>query len=824
MRLLRLRPYYFRCYGESDWIELDADLVILYGPNGFGKTSLVESIEWLFHGRAKRRERGVEAYGKRDYRNYYRNVHAPDKEPTFVEAEIETGEGKIHKIRRELDNPQDNDTSNTTFVDGAEVSFSTIGLGEDPAFDPVIPQHSLQDFILSRPIERRNKVSAALGLDPLIEFDRTLDSTNRRLQRTPPDRVEKAEEGLQSAFRKMGESGDDRVTALLKKWREQEFDLSEDEEKLVQAAQNLLDTQETDRSTLREGLKTKREEVADRVFDPDPIRPPSNRENLREAIQESKQEILESELKECEDALSEFLGAAAAEYASKRLSFWKTGLQLRDDDTDTCPMCEEPTLDEEKREEIRERLEKTSEFTSAKENLQDSISDLSRRLRRIPSRIDNLFPGFLTSSSRETLTDLVENSELLQSFLTRHNASELSVIKTKETVSHLADSAEEIPKLASDPESVQESKERLHYIEEEIQRAIESICSTEESYAEYYKSLESELESVIASDDTIKQIDALLEPLHQWESVQVSAEYHDLLDEVREARQNLSNHLQEKQDEKLEERGDEIKEWYSVMNPGANVTPSRLDAGAESLRIYADSYGEELNVAAGLSQSQANTLGLSIHFMRTLAPNSPYDFVILDDPVQSMDDDHSEALIRDVIGNLVDIEGVQTIILTHTEELSDRIWKINYEKRLQLSYLRFSNMDKSGPTLRGKKSLLDELKKVKGLAKGNEKSRELAVDRLRIATERLIRLICESQGRPIPDSRKYRMASQKLNHLRKCPDVKPKYVVTIEDTINFCNPSHHDTEEWSIPTEEKIVKHRGTIYNYADKFDVLRGK
>jgi DNA repair exonuclease SbcCD ATPase subunit len=665
MRLLRLRPYYFRCYGESDWIELDADLVILYGPNGFGKTSLVESVEWLFHGRAKRRERGVDAYGKRDYRNYYRNVHAPDDKSTFVEAEVETEDGKIYEIRRELDNPLKNDVSNTTFVDGAEESFSTVGLDEDPAFDPVIPQHSLQDFILSRPIERRNKVSAALGLDPLIEFERTLDSTNRRLQRTPPDRVEDAEEKLQSAFHKMTELEDERITALLKKWRDQEFDLSEDKKQLTQAIQDLLGTQEDDQDTLKEKLETQRKEIADRVFDPNPIRPPSNRENLQETIQESKRQILESELQDSEQALFSYLGAAAAEYTSERLSFWKKGLELREEDSDECPMCEAPTLDEDQREEIQERLEKSSEFTTAQNNLQESISKLSKRIRRISGRIDNIFPEFLSYSDRKSLIDLLGDGERLQSFIHQHNISEIFVLKTKEALDDLANSIEEIPRLASDPESVQESKNRLFHTEEELDQAIESICSVAESYSKVFEDLEEELEEIISSDEAVKQVDALLEPLDQWESVKVLAVYHDLLDDAREAGQNLSDHLQEKQDERLDARGDEIKEWYSVMNPAANVAPSRLNAGAESLRIYAEAFGAELNVAAGLSQCQANTLGLSIHFMRALAPNSPYNFLVLDDPVQSMDDNHSEALIRDVVDDLVSGGQVQTIILTH---------------------------------------------------------------------------------------------------------------------------------------------------------------
>lgn len=819
MRLLRLRPYYFRCYGESDWIEFDADLVILYGPNGFGKTSLVESIEWLFHGRAKRRERGVNAYSKRDYRNYYRNVHAPQDEPTFVEAEVKTEDEKIHKVRRKLDNPNQNDTSNTTFVDGTEKSFSAIGLDEDPAFDPVIPQHSLQDFILSRPIDRRDKISAALGLDPLIEFDKALDRANRRLQSTRPTRVEDANKRVQSALRKMTESQDERIIAVLKKWRDQEFDLSEDAKRLTQAVQDLLDTQEDDRDTLKQELKAHRDKIADKVLDPSSIRPPSNRENLQEALQESKQEILDSELKKCKDALSSYLGAAEAEYASERLSFWETGLELQDEDTDLCPMCEAPTLDAEKREEIRERLEKAPGLTTAQENLQQSTTGLARRLRRLSRRIDNLFPGFLTSSDRESLVDLLKESKLLPSFLTRHDASELSVVKTKNILSNLADSIDEIPELASDPSSVQEAKDRVLNLEGKIERAIESICSAAESYAEAYENLEEKLEEVIASDDAVKQADALLEPLKQWNSVKVLAEYHELLDESREARRNLSEHLQEKQDERLEDRGTEIKEWYGVMNPEANVAPSRLDAGAESLRIYANSFGEELNVAAGLSQCQANTLGLSIHFMRTLAPNSPFNFLVLDDPVQSMDEDHFQTLARDVVDMLLKDKDIQVIVSTHTRSLSNKIWELHIDH--DYLYYSFEDIVKSGPIIRDHKTLRDDLDRIRDLSKGNEDERELAVDRIRKSSEKLIRLICRSKNYPEPDQTEHRRSSDKLRHLSECPSVPSKHIQTIRDTIKFSNKSHHDSKEWSVPKEGAIKTHIQTLSSYGDMYGVL---
>jgi DNA repair exonuclease SbcCD ATPase subunit len=59
MRLQNLTIRNFRGFGDTATpITLDGDLLLFFGPNGFGKTSLAEAIEWLFYGTTKRRQQG----------------------------------------------------------------------------------------------------------------------------------------------------------------------------------------------------------------------------------------------------------------------------------------------------------------------------------------------------------------------------------------------------------------------------------------------------------------------------------------------------------------------------------------------------------------------------------------------------------------------------------------------------------------------------------------------------------------------------------------------------------------------------------------------
>jgi len=815
MRLKRIRPIHFRCYGDSDWINLDSDLVILYGPNGYGKTSLVESVEWLLHGRAKRRQRG-QKYSKRDYKNYFQNAHAPEDATTAVEAEIAIEE-KTYTIRRELQIGQYNEEETTTYVDGEPAKFKDIRLTEDTVYDPVIPQHSLQDFLHSRPKERRDKVSAALGLEPLVRFNAAVEKAKNNFRTDPPAVVRKAESNLRKVFRAIRDTPDDSpLTTLSAKWGNNNFDLTNDRSLLAKTVREYLDDESLSWDDFEVELQKHRREAKNRVFDRSPIRPPDSWEVKRNELRDEKADLIDEQLPTVREALVSYLSTVAQEYSRELLSFWETGLKLQKDNSDSCPLCEEDTLDERQRAKLEQRIKETSESQKADKELSSSSSRLSRAIRDMSRNIDRMFPSFLDDNSRQQLKSVFPDSSERRSFFQSHDETEYALFKTKEALNEVADRVESLPDLASDLEQVSDAKSVLEDAKIGLNQACSTITSLAKSYAEHFHQFDDELDSIISSSETIKQIDSLLTPIKHWDSVKVLAAHQTLLEETLEVERNVKEHLQNKQKKLFNTRGKEIKKWYGMMNPGTDVVFSRMQTGAESLHLFAETFGEELNAAASLSQCQANCLGLSIHFMRALSPDSPFNFLVLDDPVQSMDDDHVESLCRNVIDRLLNERNVQLVVSSHMRELTDKINDIYYH-RLPL-YQRFSDIQRSGPAITDNETIEDCLDRAKSFAGGNEDSRRLAVDIIRRATEKLIRAVCRRKQQEMPPVDA--TAKQMLPNFQRCPDVKMKYVNTLRDTIEFSNPAHHEDPQWSVPKKSAIQSHISTLSSYSDLFKV----
>lgn len=89
---------------------------------------------------------------------------------------------------------------------------------------------------------------------------------------------------------------------------------------------------------------------------------------------------------------------------------------------------------------------------------------------------------------------------------------------------------------------------------------------------------------------------------------------------------------------------------------------------ARRVKIKAKSYGEELvSAVSSLSESKLNALGLCVSIATNLKGQSPFEFLIIDDPIQSLDTQHEVQFVQ-VIRALVEQSNKQVIVLSHNRQ------------------------------------------------------------------------------------------------------------------------------------------------------------
>jgi len=814
MRLVRIRPTYFRGFGDADWINLDAGLVVLHGSNGQGKTSLAEAVEWLLYGKTKRRERG-ESLSQRDYQGSYRNVHAPTDATTSVEAVLRASSGAEHTVRRELVIGARNAETSRTLVDGDPADLAVVGISSDEVFNPVISQDGLQDFIHSKPKDRRDKISAALGLEPLVRFKTVVDRARTRLQANPPHVIVEAGTQLRTVVQAMNHSP--RVVALARRWSSERFDERVDEAELHQAALEFLGIQAGTGDAITEDLDVRRRHAAQRVFDDAPIQVSPHLQADLSTLEQQRGNVAQV-VSALGGALAQFIGAAASAYEQAQLRFWQTGLQMQVAGLpDTCPMCEASTLTQAKRAEIQQRIDQSANYTRTLGALQDQGRAAARFVRNLMDSAGRVFPQFLNIDERRAMTALFADSPAAcATFLMAHDSAQVTYHRGTRLMEQRRQGVERIQTLAASPGTVHEANQLVAALEADLDQAVQSLAQGAREYVAAHAAFSPHLASRIASNAAVREIDGLLSPITNWQHVHVLSEYGRLLQESLDVQHQIEAHIQTKQAALFQTRGQEINAWYDMLNPGASVRYTRMEPGTDSLTLWGETFGVQINAAACLSQCQLNCLGLSIHLIRALTAGTPFGFVLVDDPVQSMDDDHSQALVAQVIGELMN-RGVQVMVLSHEQALVDSIWETYYAS--QPLRLRISDFQRSGPQIENAETLQQALDRVQQLAAGNEDARRLAVKVLRRCTELLIRDTCRVTNSPGPPCAV--TAGKMLPFFQSCTGTTQPQHQGLKATIEFSAPAPHAQTGWSVPTQQAIAPHLDRIRQTARQLRVL---
>lgn len=813
MRLVKIKPHYFRSFGDSDWINLDADLVVLFGPNGYGKTSLAEAIEWLLYGKTKRRERG-EDLCQRDYQGSYRNAHAPKTSTTFVEAVFRLLDGTECTIRRELLVGPRNVESSRIFVNSSSDTFTTIGIVGDEIYNPIIAQDNLQDFIHSRPKDRRDKISAILGLDPLVRFKTVVNKARTRIQNVPHSDVVSAQNKFDEVIAAMRHFP--LVQHIMQKWVSRQFNLNNDFMELRQAALNTLGLHNGDWSVITDELKQYRENVARRAFDDRCIQPPPNLSTLLQILNEKENSFRES-IRLLEDAYSQFISAAVSQYSEAQLQFWISGLKLLNPERpNMCPMCEAETLTIEKRAELEHRITQSASYSKAAQYFRTCCREIAQEIKNIADAIKALYPSFLNVEQRSSLKALFADSqEVFIEFLKTHDIGQTLITELQGELKDLVQHVENLYEQAASADTVKLAGELIGSLQNNIKHIIKRASDYAVKYLDAHSQFDVYLKKRIANITEVREIDGLLMPILCRRDIVIIAEYNRLLDELLEMIRQIEEFIQKKQSQLFATRGQEIKDWYNIMNPGALVRYNRMEPATDNIVLLAETFGVEVNAVACLSQCQLNCLGLSIHFVRALTPGNPFSFLVLDDPVQSMDDDHCQSFVIDVIKGLLD-RNLQVIIFSHVKSLIDDVCNTYFDR--QLLRLRISHYQKSGPIIENAETLQQVIKRVENLAKGNEDHRRLALSELRRCVELLIRDVCrKTNSQSPPDDA---TANQMLPYFAKCPGVTPQQCQGIKQTINFSDPASHTEVGWSVPVISQISPHINRLREIARQMGV----
>jgi hypothetical protein len=816
MKLIDITVAGFRGFNEELSIDLSGKLVIYYGPNGSGKTSIGESIEWLFYGKTIKRVKGDEI-SKREYEGSYRNTHYSRPENPFVEARIIDNAGSQRTIRRELKA----DETSILSVDGKPVdNLKEFGIGN--LYDrPLILQHTLQDFIFMRPKERYDVLSAMLGLDPLIDFRSAVETAKNDFTKNLPSNATSAQNRASLLIASLD------ATPLL-----QPVARAIAQRKLDDARKHLVDvalgrvpggTKEADLLSALSQAKASKERARldwgrfslNPVASPDSHPAISELANLQKHVGEFENHLAEAEKKVAESP-REII-------PSQLRQFYEIGLSLiKNDNAAECPLCLQETLTAERVARIRQAVVVTPQAKPPLSAAQASMTLLQRALNAQWQEAKKMIPLTPNESERKTIAELVPGGA--DQYFSSCSVIEQLAGEIEEKKRVLDRSITSVHNALQEGNAPKTETLDLNSALQGYAGDIKKLPGVANGYAANYASIDALVKSTLASESDVQFLSLLVRGIEQWKDIKVSNEINSIQEEIQELIRQTRSYIGSKQKQILGLRDQEIKSWYQRLSGGVAVGYSGINPGTDNLELRAKTFAKVMMAAPNLSASQLNCIGLAVYLATCTRNGSPFRFVLFDDPIQSMDDEHTEAFKKEVISKLISDE-FQVILLTHMDQFANRVESL-YRSHNPAIY-RMEEYTQAGPIIDWKgpevQKLLNDVKRNKDAT--SEGYRKQAVQALRQFVEEFVKdIFTRDTGKTISKRYENKSWGELRNLLRQCARFDAADEPALEDTHNWTSPFLHtdDTLAHTVPPSGHINPHYEAMKALLEKYrDIL---
>jgi len=690
LTLHSVRPHYFRGFRDlSQAIDLSGELVVVEGRNSAGKTSLAEALEWLFTGQLQRRL-DQEQGNPRELADCIQSQLRPDGAPTYVEAVFAGEDNSVITVRRDLiADYTEASTSrcvSSVTINGAAASAvdtQTFFVTHFAGVPPLLMQHTLREFVHSGPTQRRvyferllnmNEITAliekaVIGDARLRDFpsptgSRQLARWTAALGRVTSPRIRKllrAANGTSDGHvltDALVAYAQDRFPALVPAavTFQQALTIVTDEQRRAREAQFPLLKQLSPTRAL--------DEVAREVLMASALRASYDDLCQRALVLSHAREALAA-ISEAERRLAPPIAALVA-----------AGLLARDAPSQTCPLCTSPeALKAARLSHILNSGPVVESYTRSEQEMSAAIRAMRERVVALSQLIAALVPAqpsasawdeALAAASEAVATpaqkarlelarvyaDLAPVRTALGSLLSWLDVDPFDTAATGDQMLRA------IVLLETSGETTANKGREYVAGFQELEAAINSSASDTAWYAER--------ESWLALAGGLEELQGDL----RWEDSKRAAQAH--LSELRAKlmlirqvvlegrRQSFSSEMRGVWDTLRRDKYSQFKDLH-IPAPSGKGYPvaiqvrATLDDGTRS---------RDVDALKVFSESQVHVLGIAAFLTRSKLVG--HSVIVLDDPVQSMDEEHFKTFAESLTGALLD-RGTQVIILTHND-------------------------------------------------------------------------------------------------------------------------------------------------------------
>lgn len=684
MRVKQLRVAGFRGFNVEQIIDFHHRLTLVSAPNSYGKTSITEALEFLIYGQTSK---VAHADWKEEYKDSYRNRHFPDTHPAFVEITCDNPKDGQIVFRVELDASG----AMRRFVNGSTVAEWPFSDKLSGAARPFVVQHALKNLLLVAPSERFQGFARLLGLDDVEKVQQAIVNLCTKPQASIPERATRALADFQNLEGRLDTFGE--LQPVARDFKRNTAFVGQAYAKVHGRAEKLLGKKVKAANVLAELVTARDTAVATVYSGTVALKPMTSQEDAR--LSALRQKIAGAVNASFISAYARLSARDATDRLKKEANLLLLGRELLAGAPDACPLCGQP-LDETHREHIASRHAAIKAKLGEEAQQGDPRDQITRALFELESAIAG-HRQLLDDGCIDLLAAIKqENQKKVQELFGKDNEASWEIVRS--TAIAVEASREEFVMAEANVKTfVEKCRTALESRNEQVSQAEELARSIEQYLvvSDAHSRKLDELTPVLAGPAHLlrQAIDAIagtteLSILIELLEKRAAVDRVLRVREVMEGLKDLKKYVDQTVGEVMEaafsaDLTRSVMSWYEKIrttgDPDVHFSGFSMertkggDFKGRRVRVGAKSYGVDLaSAVSSLSESKLNALGLCVSIATAVRSPGPWDFLVLDDPIQSWDADH-ETQFTNVIRSLVEQENKQVILLSHRNEWVEQV-------------------------------------------------------------------------------------------------------------------------------------------------------